>query len=111
MGMKRNRWILEITQRDLVTTSTCRVGGGYSVLRSALIDCFYFKAALKLVIRLVLCDTWVLPIVYKVLTRSVSNKCESSKEGGAASKEIVPLTFKKNIGLEIIMGQLGTHIC
>jgi len=37
MRMKRNRWILEITQRDLVTTSTRRVGAGYSVLGSALI--------------------------------------------------------------------------
>lgn len=61
--------------------------------------------------RLVLCGTWVLPIVDKVLTRSVSNKCESSKERGGAGKEIVALTFKKNIGHESIMGQLGTHIC
>lgn len=36
MRMKRNRWILEITQWDLVTTSTCEVGEGYSVLRNAL---------------------------------------------------------------------------
>lgn len=50
-----------------------------------------FKATLKPVTRLVLGDTWVLPMVYEVLTRSVSNNCESSKEREAAGKEIVPL--------------------
>lgn len=32
-----------------------------------------FKAALKLVMRLVLCGTWVLLILYRVLPQSVSN--------------------------------------